>query len=435
MVKGFFAREVIQVLFIFRLLDPYFGSTSRNVLFILPSFVLPYLTQRVMNEPDQGLPGLKCVRSVAERLYPERSEALERLDFRQYVEYLCRAIVNTGWFSVAKVFKLYDPIDDLDPHLYVAAVYTQTMPFLRRWHAEGNEYMLSSIFGNPQRHIVNNCNHEVIELFLCEPDGTIHPKRRLHLMRNMMKKGHVETMRFIHNFKIQQFPWTFEGIERKVWQSFTLVTPNREAWNYVADLRRTYQLIERDLGPEKYTESLSRCAEKGWADMVVYLADLGAYINGEKSDDDDDSIPLAVACKNGHLNVVEVLLARGATTSGAVEAASQQGHITLTRILLQYKADTGRALDAAVAGGYRDIVELLLDHGDNANTVSSDSLVKIIDLEHSALLLLLLERGLQLGQDAGRKCVRQAKEKGLESMLTLLNENGVDVAAIDITQL
>jgi ankyrin repeat protein len=82
---------------------------------------------------------------------------------------------------------------------------------------------------------------------------------------------------------------------------------------------------------------------------------------------------------------------------------------------------------------YLDIVRLLLDAGIDANeTVGRRSpLVSAISLEHTAMFNLLLERGADLSEDKAKRCVRKAKAKaqGLESMLRLLEERGVDVGS------
>lgn len=137
--------------------------------------------------------------------------------------------------------------------------------------------------------------------------------------------------------------------------------------------------------------------------------------------------PLVYACERGYYNIIKVLLAHGADTSGAVEAASQHGHLAIVQILLKHGADTTGALEKAAAGGYRDIVELLLDHGADPNDGSPNSLVYAIELEHVALFRLLMERGAIMEEETSAECVRRAKEKGYESMLELLGENGVDV--------
>ena len=203
------------------------------------------------------------------------------------------------------------------------------------------------------------------------------------------------------------------------------MTPSKEVWDFIMGLRKIHPVTE-EFGQKEYTSCLDRCASAGWADMAAHLLDLGAWVNGT-SPYDVHWRPLVCACKRGHCNVVKVLLAHGADTSGAVEAASQHGHLAIVQILLKHGADTTGALEKAAAGGYRDIVELLLDHGADPNDGSPNSLVYAIELEHVALFRLLMERGAIMEEETSAECVRRAKEKGFESMSELLRENGVDV--------
>jgi hypothetical protein len=76
-------------------------------------------------------------------------------------------------------------------------------------------------------------------------------------------------------------------------------------------------------------------------------------------------------------------------------------------------------------------VQLLLDAGVDANeSIGAESpLASAIGMEHVVLFNLLLERGADLDSPGtAEECVRRAKKDGLESMLTLLEEHGVDIA-------
>ncbi|OCK83855.1 hypothetical protein K432DRAFT_440550 [Lepidopterella palustris CBS 459.81] len=121
--------------------------------------------------------------------------------------------------------------------------------------------------------------------------------------------------------------------------------------------------------------------------MAAHLLDLGTWANG-MSPHDVHRRPLVSACDGGHRNVVKVLLAHGADTSGAVEVASRHSHLAITKILLKHGADATGALEKAAAGGYRVTVELLLDHGADPNDGPPNSLIYAIELEHVPLFRL-----------------------------------------------
>lgn len=319
-----------------------------------------------------------------------------------------------------------------EAHIYVAAISTQTMPIVRRWIADGNkpcEY--SWIFGHASTYAVECGSHELLELLMSDPVNDIHQNQRCNFLRKVARAGLAETTRFVFNFGVQQYPWHFSREKNFAYEnrsevlSTTLNTPSKEVWDFVMGLRKIHP-VTREFDQKQYTFCLDRCAGAGWADMAVHLLDLGAWANGT-SPHDVHGQPLVCACKRGHYNVVKVLLAQGADTSGAIEAASQHGHLAIVQILLKHGADTTGALEKAAAGGYRDIVKLLLDHGADPNNGSPNSLVYAIELEHVALFQLLMERGAIMEEETSAECVRRAKEKGYESMLELLRDNGVAV--------
>ena len=66
-----------------------------------------------------------------------------------------------------------------------------------------------------------------------------------------------------------------------------------------------------DLRDYRGTTALLRAAERGGADVVEALAELGADVNVRS--DFGKRTPLHYACAGGHLKAIEVLLTHGAT--------------------------------------------------------------------------------------------------------------------------
>lgn len=349
---------------------------------------------------------------------------------------LCLAHVeNTKPFDFAKIFgsKAADE-SNFENHVFVAAVYTQATPIIKKWIAEGTKLYLNSwLFGSASAHAIKRRNHELLTHAMLDPPYGLVYSRRIHLVRKAAMEGSLELTRFIFNFEIDKSPWHFSNnkSDKLGYRAYEIlehmVTPDKGVWEFILGLRKTY-LDEREYGKEKYTLFLEKSLELGWANMAAYLPALGAQVNGTRPHDTCRR-PIISASLRGYKDVVKVLLVNGAATAGAVEAASQRGHMPIVELLLEHGADTSGALEKAIEGGYRDIVELLINHDADLNQGTLASLPRVIELEHVPLFRLLMDRGTILDQRTMADCVRRAEEQGLDSMLKLLNENKLYVSA------
>ncbi len=147
-------------------------------------------------------------------------------------------------------------------------------------------------------------------------------------------------------------------------------------------------------------------------DILQYLVQRGAYID------------LGMACATGDLARARALLDQDPSAvnrvsdyggyylgSGApIKNASAQGHLEIVRLLLERGADPnlpeegiapdGHALYSAAANGHHEIVQLLLDHGAHPNVEvesSADTLSRIITNGDQKLIDLLCARGAARG--------------------------------------
>ena len=120
--------------------------------------------------------------------------------------------------------------------------------------------------------------------------------------------------------------------------------------------------------------------------------------------------PLYVACWNGHLEAVRVLLEHNANCRTAMKdggapllAASQNGSCDIVRLLLDHSADIGQALTdgstslfLASQNGHLDVVRILLERNadvDQANTDGISPLSVAQQNNHDDVARLLLDRG------------------------------------------
>src|SRR5208337_2012632 len=120
---------------------------------------------------------------------------------------------------------------------------------------------------------------------------------------------------------------------------------------------------------------IHEAAENGdWAKVETLLKDNPALVSSRNN---YGTTPLHLAVENGHKDVVELLLAKGADVNAKdksgvtpLHIAAQKGHRDVAELLLATKADVNAKdnngttpLHAAAQLGYRDLAELLLSKG------------------------------------------------------------------------
>ena len=146
-------------------------------------------------------------------------------------------------------------------------------------------------------------------------------------------------------------------------------------------------------------------ATSGNLDMVRHLLDAGADVHGGKG---CGGSPLLRAVRAFHEDVVDLLLERGADPN-------KYG-------LSPY----GTTLAAASGTGSMRMFRKLLDHG--AKIVERDglTLMRAVQLEHTALVELLLDLGAGAGDPwCWTEILEKAMDEGLESMVDVLKRRGI----------
>ncbi|TDZ54225.1 putative ankyrin repeat protein L63 [Colletotrichum trifolii] len=136
--------------------------------------------------------------------------------------------------------------------------------------------------------------------------------------------------------------------------------------------------------------ALERFCWLGSLDMARHLLDDAGVVLG------DESRALGAAARAGHEEVVDLLLRRGADPNG-------EG---LMR---------GVPMLAAVSGGSLAIVKKLAGRGAVLSTHTDEAVELAISLEHTAMVVYLLETSGQLRFDKFSKFYFHAEAKGLES--------------------
>ncbi|KAI2781573.1 ankyrin [Daldinia loculata] len=150
---------------------------------------------------------------------------------------------------------------------------------------------------------------------------------------------------------------------------------------------------------------LLRYAELGNVDIVRYLLDAGADINGGGR---LNCNPLSCAARYWHEDMVDLLLKRGADPN------------------YQTMQQRGSPLRAAAMSGSMTIVRKLINSG--TKPIDNDwwPLFEAVRLEHTAMVRLLLD--LNIGDAAARSQILElALDLGLDSMVQLFQHRGINL--------
>jgi ankyrin repeat protein len=151
--------------------------------------------------------------------------------------------------------------------------------------------------------------------------------------------------------------------------------------------------------------------------------------------------PLHAAVREGHVRVARLLLTKGANPNSGqfgfsttpLTLAAEVGDLDLLEVLLAKGArvDSPGALEAALSHGRRDVVERMLARG--ADATAPDHLLLACQLGGVDLVKMLLARGasVRAAGRQGRTPLHAAAQGGNAAVVALLLARGADVTARD----
>jgi ankyrin repeat protein len=361
--------------------------------------------------------------------------------YPEYVKALSSYIASSC--SASKISRLcsHDPdsaeeVSDLPEYEYLAAAaYMGKLSIARELCA--NKKNLSFSYTTMEQPHIAACKGghvAIIELLLeqTEHHGENMTYMWKSLLRAASRAGSVEVVKYLlanADKSTRNYGLSALGHSRdhSRFESYleSLETPNVEVFDMmirykdtaVADQLRRHKerfptekrytaMMETQLPPlteEELNPLLHTAAENRWESMVSRLLDIGTPPDGVK-----------------RWTVTPLM--------GACGARGNPGPDEVVRLLLQHGARiSGGEVSEAAIRGRRETVRILLENGADSNHGTVPPIVSAVKLEHKEMFHLLLKHGAELG-DAGQEAVKVAREEGLDSMLALLEEHGVDMA-------
>ncbi|KAJ7261419.1 ankyrin repeat-containing domain protein [Mycena rebaudengoi] len=238
-----------------------------------------------------------------------------------------------------------------------------------------------------------------------------------------------------------------ETILRMLLKNGAKIGPKDGVFSYLRDTTVETACLLLDHGAadhiEDVADGLRLASQSGREDIVRLLVQRG--LGG------DLAPALARAVSNGHLKIVEFLLANGADVNGAgddgtvfgqrddrtvLQVACQQGVLDIVRVLLDQRADVNAArsksanpLQATASCDYHFRNSYMSTEGVH---VSKEEYHKIDASRRTEIVRLLLEKGADVNVQGGRygSALQAASKAGHVEIGCILLENGADVLAV-----
>ena len=228
-----------------------------------------------------------------------------------------------------------------------------------------------------------------------------------------------------------------------------------KVWNELLSFQSYQQIAEKLLKEkEEGEEELCEASSTGNLDQVEHLITDGIKVNcnrpGKKVNWWEGSLggtPLFYAATNGHKNVVQLLLNKGADPNkvsmvggeSPLLYAAHNRHIDVAKLLIEGGADPNKTSECgktplfhAAKNEYKEMVQLLLDAGSDPNMADNYGSVPLHMAARNGckrVAKLLLERGSEVNGFGGRlrmtPLTHAAKNNRIE-VAKLLMASGAD---------
>ncbi|MEE9443648.1 MAG: ankyrin repeat domain-containing protein [candidate division Zixibacteria bacterium] len=202
---------------------------------------------------------------------------------------------------------------------------------------------------------------------------------------------------------------------------------------------------------ETTTNDILEASRSGDLELVQTTLDRDTTTIGIRND--RGSTALHFAAENGHLQIVELLLDRGADLEAIdvdgdtpLMGAAIRGHSEIFKMLLSRGADVdilnineNGVLHYAAMGGSVEIVDLLLDRGQNINTQVAQNqggftpLIMAVFRNKQEVVKFLLEKGadIEISDSYGRTPLSIAVQENKQELVKFLLDKGADIENLD----
>ncbi|KAJ5760777.1 hypothetical protein N7520_007933 [Penicillium odoratum] len=178
----------------------------------------------------------------------------------------------------------------------------------------------------------------------------------------------------------------------------------------------------------------------GFKELATVLIEGGAHINKLSGTLGSRKAALITACMMNHLDMVELLLEKGADVNiqgadFALHCACKNDYLEMVQLLVKYGADVnikGNYGNALAYSCSLDIVQFLIIHGAdvNAKGEASNALVRASEQDHLDIVLVLIETGADVDAKGRNErhgnALFKASCEGNYEIVELLLESGAD---------
>lgn len=174
--------------------------------------------------------------------------------------------------------------------------------------------------------------------------------------------------------------------------------------------------------PDNYY--LKTAIENNQAEIVKIMLDSDIDVN------DFGGEFMSEASKVGNIDIVNMLLEKGANPTDGIVGASERGHKEIVKLLINKGADVtfieNLAIKKAAYYGHEECVKLLILAGTDLN----EALIKAVKKDRVSIIKLLIENGADISIDDYKVLKEAIYRKKTEIVKILLEAEGNDLSSV-----